>query len=133
MRFIAVAVFAIALAACATVPPADMEQARASWSGAPYEEVVARWGAPTRSTQLPDGREAHTWESETVERRAALWPAIGIFGGTGGVGFGTGVTVAPGAGGALVRCERTLFFDGGRVVDQSWRGPADFCAQFART
>jgi hypothetical protein len=132
MRFILVTSLALLVAACATPPPADIGQAQLSWGGAAYDEVIVRWGVPDRSTELADGREAHTWVSETVERRGALWPSIGIFGGTGGVGIGTGVTVAPGAGGALVRCERTLFFQDGRVVDQSWQGPADYCAQFGR-
>jgi hypothetical protein len=120
-------------AGCATTPQGgDHNQVRTAWNGVAYEEVVARWGAPSRSTRLPDGRDAHTWVSETVQSRAAFWPSIGIFGGSGGVGFGTGVTMGPGGGGELLRCERTLFFQNGRVVEQSWNGPADFCAQFNR-
>jgi hypothetical protein len=132
MRLAVLAIVVFALGACASVPQGDLGATHTSWEGAPYEEVVARWGAPARSTSLPDGREAHTWVSETVESRGALWPSIGIFGGSGGVGFGTGVTVAPGAGGALVRCERTFFFRDGRVVEQSWQGSSDYCAQFSR-
>jgi hypothetical protein len=69
--------------------------------------------------------------SESIASRGSLWPSIGIFGGSGGVGFGTGVTMGPGYG-ELQRCERTLFFQDGRVVDQAWQGPGDYCASFRR-
>jgi hypothetical protein len=35
-------------------------------------------------------------------------------------------------GGELQRCERTLFLQNGRVVDQNWQGPGDFCSSFRR-
>ena len=130
MRFITPLL--ILLAGCASTPQdGDIPAASASWQGAAYEEVVRSWGAPARSTKLPDGRDAHTWVSETVASRGSFWPSIGIFGGSGGVGIGTGVTMGPGYG-DLQRCERTLFFDKGRVVDQTWQGPADFCGSFRR-
>jgi hypothetical protein len=122
------------LAGCASTPgatDADVGSATASWHGAPYEDVVRSWGAPARSTKLPDGRDAHTWVSETVVSRGSFWPSIGIIGGSGGVGIGTGVTMGPGYG-DLQRCERTLFFDKGRVTDQTWQGPPDFCSSFRR-
>ena len=125
-------VLALFLGACASTPPADLGAARTSWQGASYEDVVRSWGAPARSTKLADGREAHTWVSETIASRASLWPSIGIFGGSGGVGFGTGVTLGAAGGGDLQRCERTLFFDKGRVIDQSWQGPAEYCTSFRR-
>lgn len=133
MRFLAAAALLIlALAGCAgTTPPADSGAARSSWQGATYDEVVQSWGVPARTTKLTDGRDAYTWVSETVAPRGALWPSIGIFGGSGGIGIGTGVTMGPG-GGELVRCERTLFFQNGRVVDQTWQGPADYCSSFRR-
>ena len=132
MRFMAVLLVSI-LAGCAGTPggDADVGSARTSWQGASYEDIVRSWGAPARTTKLPDGRDAHTWVSESVASRASIWPSIGIFGGSGGVGFGTGVTMGQG-GGEFQRCERTLFFDKGRVVDQSWQGPAEYCASFRR-
>jgi hypothetical protein len=130
MRFIPIGV-AVLLAACAATPEVDMTAVRSAWQGATYDEVVARWGVPARSTRLADGRDAYTWVSETVVSRGALWPSIGIFGGSGGVGVGTGVTVGPG-GGELQRCERTLFFQNGRVVEQTWQGPAEFCSSFRK-
>ena len=123
---------ALFLAGCASTPPADLGPARTSWQGAAYEDVVRSWGAPARSTKLADGREAHTWVSETIVSRASLWPSIGIFGGSGGVGFGTGVTLGGAGGGDLQRCERTLFFDKGRVIEQNWQGPGEYCASFRR-
>lgn len=129
MRFLAAAL--LLLAGCATTPPADVGSARNSWQGVSYDEVVASWGVPARSTKLSDGRDAYTWVSETLASRGFLWPSLGIFGGSGGVGFGTGVTMGPG-GGEFQRCERTLFFQNARVVDQTWQGPADYCSSFRR-
>lgn len=131
MRLGTAALVLALLAGCASRPDADVGPARASWHGAAYEDVVRSWGVPTRSTTLPGGRTASTWVSETVAPRASFFPSIGIFGGSGGVGVGTGVTMGPG-GGELVRCERTLIFENGRVAEQTWQGPADFCASFRR-
>ena len=133
MRFKGLAFFLL-LAGCATTsPPGDIPAAQGSWHGAAYEDVVRSWGAPARSTKLPDGRDAYTWVSETVASRPSFFPSIGIFGGSGGVGVGTGVTMGGYGGGEFQRCERTLFFDNAaRVVDQSWQGPPDYCASFRR-
>ena len=129
MRFtLAILLF---LAGCASTPPGDVTAAQSSWHDATYDDVVRSWGAPVRSTKLADGRDAHTWVSESVASRASFWPSIGIFGGSGGVGFGTGVTVGPG-GGELQRCERTMILKDGRVVDQTWNGSSDFCGGFRR-
>ena len=130
MRFIAIA-WVLLLSACASTPQGDINTARNSWQGAGYEDVVMRWGTPVRSTKLPDGRDVYTWVSETVAPRSSFWPSLGIFGGSGGVGIGTGVTMGSG-GGEWQRCERTLFFQNGRVVEQTWQGPADYCSQFGR-
>lgn len=120
----------IILAGCATAR-VHSDAARDSWRGATYDEVVSRWGAPSRSTTLTDGRPAHTWVSESTSSRGSVYPSIGIFGGSGGVGVGTGVTVGPG-GYEQVRCERTLIFSTGRVVEQHWEGSADYCNEFIR-
>jgi hypothetical protein len=89
MRVIAVVMLVFA-AGCANFER-DASDARASWSGATYDQVVLQWGTPVRSTSLADGRDAYTWISEGAVSRGALWPSIGIFGGSGGVGIGTGV------------------------------------------
>lgn len=131
MRYLILSLAAL-LGACAGTPQGDIGAARNTWHGATYDEVVARWGVPARSTRLSDGRDAYTWVSETVVSRGAIFPSLGIFGGGhGGVGFGTGVTVGPG-GGELQRCERTLFFQNGTVVDQTWEGSPDFCSSFTK-
>jgi hypothetical protein len=122
---------AVLVAGCASTPEADISAARGSWQGASYDDVVRSWGSPVRSTSLTDGSDVYTWVSESVAPRPAFWPSIGIFGGSGGVGFGTGVTMGPG-GGELVRCERTLVFRNGRVADQTWNGPEDYCSSFRR-
>lgn len=132
MRFIAFSLV-LALAGCAGTPGGgDLPSARTSWQGASFEDVVRSWGAPARSTKLPDGRDAHTWVSESVASRPSFFPSIGIFGGSGGVGFGTGVTMGAGGGGEFQRCERTLFFQNARVVEQTWQGPGDYCTSFRR-
>ena len=110
----------------------DITPVRNAWLGASYEEVVSRWGTPVRSTSFDDGRLIYTWFSEGTAPRASIWPTIGVSAGSGsGVGIGIGVTTGPGRD-AYATCERTLIFKDGRVVDQSWFGPADFCATFRR-
>jgi hypothetical protein len=109
----------------------DLSDARSSWLGATYDEVVLQWGTPLRSTKLSEDRDAYTWVSEGALSRGSLWPSIGIFGGSGGVGIGTGVSVMPG-GGEMARCERTLVFSRGRVVEQNWQGSAEYCSGFKR-
>jgi hypothetical protein len=128
-----VALLLLFLAGCASTPTGDINAARTSWQGASYDDVVRSWGAPVRSTKMTDGRDVYTWVSETVTSRPSFFPSLGIFGGSGGVGVGTGVTLGGGGGGGeLERCERTLIFQNARVVEQTWNGPADFCASFRR-
>jgi hypothetical protein len=124
------ALIAVLLAGCAT-PGADVTEARDSWSGAAYDEVVLKWGTPVRSAKLTDGRDAYTWVSDGTVSRGSVYPSIGIGVGSGGVGIGTGVTFGAG-GGELARCERTLIFKDGRVVEQTWQGPAAYCGSFRR-
>jgi hypothetical protein len=116
------------LASCASVER-DLQDARASWQGATYEDVVARWGQPTRS----DGKDSYTWVSEGVPYvGGGPTVGVGVFGGgVSGVGVGVGFPFG-GGGGSVSRCERTLVFQEGRVVEQNWIGPADYCASFRR-
>ena len=120
----------VLLAGCATTQ-GDIQGSKDTWHGASYDDVVARWGAPNRYTTLSDGAYVYTWESEGAARGGRIYPSIGIFGGSGGVGLGTGVTVGPG-GGELSRCARTLVFRNGRVAEQTWQGDPAFCEQFKR-
>lgn len=113
---------ALSAAACASMD-ADYRSARGSWQGAAYEEVLAAWGPPTRSERGgPQGR--HTWSTED---RVAVRPGSPVYGGAGGAIFGAGSTNE-----AVVRCDRTLVFRGGRVSDATWTGDPAFCARFAR-
>jgi hypothetical protein len=100
---------------------------------------VRAWGAPARSGKLSDGADVHTWVSDAGPRIAAR-SSIGF-----GIGGFRGArrrqrrgrgrrqhadrspTPAPPA-----RCERTLTFRDGRVVEQSWIGPDEVCAEFQR-
>jgi hypothetical protein len=119
----------VLLTGCAT-PERDLTDAKDSWQGAAYDEVVVRWGAPVRSTKLGDGRGVRTWMSESSASRGGVSPSIGI--GSGGAGIGTGVMFRS-AGGEPVRCERTLTFRDQRVVEQNWQGPAEYCKEFRRS
>lgn len=119
------------LAGCAS-PGGEFAGARDSWDGATYDEVVLRWGTPARSTKLTDGSHVYTWISEGVGTRGSVSPSIGIGIGSGGaVGIGTGVMFGS-AGGEPVRCERTLIFRDGRVAEQTWQGPQEYCNTFRR-
>jgi hypothetical protein len=130
----ATAVILLALAGCAT-PEVDYSATRAGWQGAAYEAVVAQWGQPLRYTVNPDGRYVYTWVSESAVggSSSAVYPSIGVFGGSRGVGVGVGTGIAVGGGGGeLVRCERTFAFDKAVVVEQTWVGNSRFCSTFVR-
>jgi opacity protein-like surface antigen len=124
------ALAAAALAGCATT--ADIEKAKTTWHGATYDEVVARWGVPSRQTTLSDGSQVYSWSSEGGGGGYS-GSSVGIFGGSGGVGVGIGLPLpGMGGGGELQRCERSLTFKSGRVVDQLWQGSPGFCSGFRR-
>src|ERR671937_2626923 len=115
---------ALALAACATVE--DVNKARESWQGASYEEVLRAWGAPSASTRTADGRGWYTWVTASAPQPG---PSFGLgvggvrIGGGSATGVGVGVGMPVGTPEPPSRCERTLIFADGRVVDQSWVGP----------
>ena len=128
----ATAAISLALGGCAT-PDVDYSSTRAGWQGAPYEAVVAQWGQPLCYTVNPDGRYVYTWVSESAVggSSSAVYPSIGVFGGSRGVGVGVGTGIAVGGGGGeLVRCERTFAFDKAVVVEQTWVGNSRFCSTF---
>jgi hypothetical protein len=122
------------LAGCATVEQ-DYSATRNSWQGASYDAVLAQWGQPQRYTVADDGRYVYTWFSQTGAGSGGggLNSSIGVFGGSGGMGIGVGTGIALGQGGGdYMRCERTLYFKEGRVVEQNWLGPSRYCSLFRR-
>ena len=122
----------VLLAGCA-FPGAGVVEAKDSWDGATYDEVVLRWGTPARSTKLSDGRDVYTWVSDSVGSRGSSSVGFGIGGGRGGsVGIGTGIMFGSG-GGEPARCERSLIFKDGRVDEQTWQGSAEYCRTFGRS
>lgn len=106
--------WALALAACAVAACAstdgELAAARDSWRGATYDQVLMAWGTPSQSAV-----DSHTWLSDD---RAPRTP--GSRGGVGGMIF------------AAARCDRTLAFRDGRVVDGRFSGDPAYCNQFAR-
>ena len=135
MRTIAWVLLAAMLAACAST-----EKAKETWVGATYDEAVRAWGPPLRSTKLADGSEVHTWVAEGGPTYRS-GPSVGFgiggvgFGGGGrstGVGVGASIPIGEGTPTAPARCERTLTFRDGRMVEQSWLGADEVCATFAR-
>jgi hypothetical protein len=130
MKFMnARALVLVLLAGCAT-QQVDLSATQAGWQGAPYDAAVAQWGTPTRSTLLADGRDARTWVSD-APAGGTWYPSIGVFGGSRGMGVGTSVMMGQ-SGAEYTRCERTLFFRDGRVVEQLWQGPPSYCSTFRR-
>jgi len=126
-----VVALAALLAACATAQ--DVDKAKGSWQGATYEEVLRAWGAPARSTTTTDGRYWYTWETVAVAQpSSSVGFSIGgmSIGGRGATGVGVGTSVPVGSPPAPESCQRTLIFQDGRVVDQSWQGPPSMCAEF---
>ena len=123
---LAVLIATVMLSACAGLRT-DMNDARNSWQGISYAEVVKQWGQPTRSSSPADGRQSHTWVTEGQLSR--LVPSFGIFVGSGG---GVGAEVTPQRTGPLQRCERTLVFQDSKVVEQTWEGDDNYCSTFIR-
>jgi len=123
----------VVLVGCAA-PGGELTEATGSWDGATYDEVVLRWGTPARSTKLSDGRDVYTWASDSVGSRGSSSVGFGIGGGRGGgVGIGTGIMFGSGGGEPVARCERSLIFSAGRVDEQTWQGPAQYCRTFGRS
>ena len=134
MRFIPLVVLALVAAGCATI-----EEAKQSWVGATYDDAVRAWGAPQRSGKLSDGAEVHTWVSESGPAyRSGPTFGFGVGGvsggGRGGVGVGVGGSVPIGQGTVEppARCERTLTFRDGRMVEQNWIGQDSVCTEYGR-
>jgi hypothetical protein len=116
------------LAGCTALTPTP-DAARASWFGAHRDEVISKWGTPTRGAALADGRVVETWES--IETVGLLSPgSVGIYGGSGlGIGLAFGV---PGIRSEARSCERTLTFKDERVAEQTWLGHPGLCSTFRR-
>lgn len=104
--FIALALSA--LGACASSPD-ELTAALDSWRGATYDQVVMAWGTPSQSA-----KDSHTWLSDDTVLRSTQ------------PGAGPGVLFS------AARCDRTLAFRDGRVVDGRWAGDPSYCRQYAR-
>lgn len=125
--------FAILLASCATAQ--DVDHAKESWQGATYEDLLRAWGAPARSTTTADGRYWYTWVTESyAQPQSSVGVGVGGFriGGGGGTGVGVGVGMPVGSPEPPARCERTMVFKDGVVVEQIWQGPPSMCSDFKR-
>ena len=135
MKRMHIALLGLLLAACATT-----EKAKETWVGATYEEAVRIWGPPMRSAKLADGAEVHTWVAEGGPTYRS-GPSVGFgiggigFGGGGrstGVGVGASIPIGEGTATPPARCERTMTFRDGRLVEQNWIGPDEICSGFGR-
>jgi hypothetical protein len=123
---------AVLLAGCATVEE-ELTQVKDAWQGAPYDEVVTRWGPPARSATLTDGRQTHTWVSQEVPiSGGGPQVGVGVFGGSHGGGIGVGIGFPFGTTVNRASCERTLTFRDNTVVEQSWTGDPGYCSFFKR-
>jgi hypothetical protein len=111
---------------------ASIESTKSSWQGAHYDDVIARWGAPSRSATTVGGSPVHTWVTEGGYGGGPGPASVGVFGGSGGVGVGTSIILGGGGSVEPQRCERTLVFRNDRVVEQTWLGQPAFCSQFRR-
>jgi hypothetical protein len=125
---------AVLVAGCGTLNVEErLNEARQSWEGATYGEVVARWGPPARSAAPAEGSQTHTWVSqEAPVRPYGPSVGVGVFGGSGGSGVGIGVGFPFGMTVNPASCERTLTFKEGRLVEQHWTGDPGYCTYFRR-
>jgi hypothetical protein len=123
---------ALVLGACASLEE-EFNEVKDAWHGAPYDEVVTRWGPPARSATLSDGRQTHTWTSQEVPvYGGGPQVGVGVFGGSGGGGVGVGIGFPFGGTVNRASCERTLTFQDNMVVEQSWTGDQGYCRFFKR-
>lgn len=93
------------------------------------------WGQPQRSGKLADGSEVHTWLSQgapVYHSGASVGIGTGVHRGGGSVGVGVGFPIGGGSVSPPAACERTLTFRDGRLVEQSWIGPDEICAEYGR-
>src|SRR2546422_742407 len=100
-----------------------------------HAEELHAAGAPARSAVTADGRYWYTWETAAYPQpQSSVGFGLGgmRIGGGGATGVGVGVGMPVGSPSPPECCERTLVFDNGRVVDQSWVGPPSMCAEFKR-
>ena len=104
------ALAASAVVACASTDD-ELAAARQSWRGATYDQVLMAWGTPSHSA-----KDSHTWLSGDGRQIQH----------SGGGGAGGVIFAAP------ARCDRTLAFRDGRVVDERWAGDAAACRLYAR-
>ncbi len=115
---------------------ANLDEDRATWYGATFEEVQAAWGKPASSAKQPDGAEVHTWVNESPSSSgSSVGVGFGVFRSSGnvGVGVGTGVSVPVGERPQNNRCERRMTFREGRVFDVEWNGqPERACTGYQR-
>ena len=102
-----IALAASVIAACASTD--EFAATRESWRGATYDQVVMAWGTPSQSSV-----DSHTWLSDDSA------PRVQGSGGVGGMIY------------AAARCDRTLAFRDGRVVDERWAGDPEYCKRFVR-
>jgi hypothetical protein len=112
-----------------------MARARDSWSGATYEDVLKAWGAPERSTRTADGRDWYTWArygGQYASSSVGFGVGSSTYGGGSASGVGIGFGLPIGAPAPPEKCERTLVFFEGRVVEQIWNGPPSLCADLGR-
>ena len=81
--------------------------------------------------------------AEPIEWQKMMWEASrgssvgfgigGVRAGRGsGVGVGVGMGIPVGSPPPPERCQRTLIFADGRVVEQHWAGPPSLCAPLKR-
>ena len=114
------------IAGCGTL--ADVEKAKQSWQGATYDEVVARWGQPAGQSEPANGMQTYDWVSEHYSGGSS----VGAYGGSGGSGVGISMPLPGFGGGPTGRCQRSMSFKDGRVVDQLWQGTTNYCSIFGR-
>jgi hypothetical protein len=110
----------------------EADQAKGSWQGATFDDMVMRWGPPNRSATLSDGRQTHTWTSQKDRfargalRSASACSAVRRRRGRRRRRHSVRTTVNPPI------CERTVTFQENKVVDQNWTGDPGYCRYFKR-
>ncbi|AOZ51785.1 hypothetical protein LQR31_18845 [Chromobacterium vaccinii] len=70
MKKLCLPLLALSLAGCAMFPTQQgYAQKVYRWQGRDVNELLAQWGAPTKTMQMPNGNSLYTYVKESTEQR----------------------------------------------------------------
>lgn len=118
--------FALALTACASVPPAEVDARMNAWEGVHINTLMDSWGPPSNQYEAA-GVKYFSWSNEqrgTGASSPSIGVGVGSFGGNVGVNLGT--VFGGGPKNAICTRSAELAADG-TVKRIRWNGEPEYC------